>query len=68
MIAKAHRLFIVKVTDNVPDKASGRTRYVPAWVVYRSAPRGERPVRIGKRRDPGALLHFVRKLTGETHA
>jgi len=54
MLAKAHGLFIVEVTE----------KKGPAYVVYRRSPvRGERSIRLGRRADPGALLHFVRKLT-----
>jgi hypothetical protein len=64
-LAKQHGLFITEVTDDVYDFDIGRMRYVPAWVVYRSAPKGCRPIRIGKRRNPRALLAFVKKLIGE---
>jgi hypothetical protein len=64
-LAKQHGLFITQVTDDVYDHALNCKRFVPAWVVYRSAPKGCRPIRIGKRRNPRALLAFVKKLIGE---
>ena len=54
MIAKDHRLFIVEVAEKTGS----------AFVVYRkSAIPGQRATRLGRRRDPGALLHLVRQLT-----
>lgn len=60
LIAKQHRLLITEVSE--PDRQNPR-RYVPAWVVYRSH------VRLGRRRDPAALLRFVKLLVKEpSHA
>jgi hypothetical protein len=54
MIAKDHGLFIVDVTE----------KKGTAYVVYRrSTVPGGKGIRLGRRADPGALLHFVRKLT-----
>lgn len=61
-LAKLHGLFIVDVTDDIFDKALNVWRYVPAWVVYRKGANGSRGVRLGRRRDPAALLRFVRTL------
>jgi hypothetical protein len=58
-LARAHRLFIVEVSDRV------RGKYVRGWVVYRKTGEGCRPARLGRRRDPAALLGFVRLLTAE---
>src|SRR5260221_5787378 len=55
-------LFITQVTDHVYDKALGCSRYVQAWVVYRKAPKGCRPSRLGKKRDPVQLLSFIKTL------
>lgn len=57
-IAAAHHLFIVEVHDKEVD------RYVTAYVVYREDANGGRGIRIGKRRDPSALLHLVRASAG----
>jgi hypothetical protein len=54
IIAKAHRLYIVTVAE------ASRS----AYVVYRKNPTPGAPgIRLGRRSDPGALLHFIRKLT-----
>jgi hypothetical protein len=63
-LAKAHRLRIVDVHDRVVE-ADGLVRWAPAFVVYRAAP-GEKGTRLGRRRDPAALLRFVRQLIGDT--
>jgi hypothetical protein len=52
-------LFVVEVSDRV------RGKYVRGWVVYRKTGEGCRPARLGRRRDPAALLGFVRLLTAE---
>lgn len=57
-IAKAHHLFIVEVHDKDGD------RYITAYVIYREDANGGRGIRIGKRRDPSALLHLVRTCAG----
>lgn len=57
-IAEAHHLFIVEVRDKVGDE------YYTAYVVYRRNPEGGRGTRIGKRRNPSALLHLVRTCAG----
>lgn len=61
-LAKAHRLRVVDVHEKKVE--AGLVRWVPAWVVYRAAP-GERGTRLGRRRDPAALLRFIRHLIGE---
>lgn len=49
-IAKQHRLFIVPVADG--------------FVVYReNTVKGERAIRLGRRKDSAALLSFVKRLT-----
>jgi hypothetical protein len=69
VLCQQHRLFIVAKRDWIFDKNEGRHRDVPVWIVYRKAAgEGCRPLRLGKRRDPDAVLRFVRKLTqGENH-
>jgi hypothetical protein len=62
-LAKAHGLRIVDVHERVKEP-DGLVRWVPAFVVYRAAP-GEKGTRLGRRRDPVALLRFVRQLVGE---
>lgn len=62
-LAKDHRLRVVDVHEKKLE--DGRTRWVPAWVVYRAAP-GERGQRLGRRQDPAALLRFIRQLIGDT--
>lgn len=62
-LAKAHRLRVVDVHEKKVE--AGLVRWVPAWVVYRAAP-GGRGTRLGRRRDPAALLHFIRQLIGGT--
>jgi hypothetical protein len=63
-LAKAHRLRIVDVHERV-EEPDGLVRWVPAFVVYRAMP-GEKGTRLGRRRDPAALLRFVRQLIGDT--
>jgi hypothetical protein len=62
-LAQTHRLRIVDVHDRVVEP-DGLVRWVPAFVVYRAAP-GEKGTRLGRRRDPAALLRYVRQLIGE---
>ena len=61
-LAKAHRLFIIERHDYVYDKKRYERRYVTVWIVYRRLGEGVRPARLGKRRDPAALLRYVRTL------
>lgn len=60
-LARAHRLRVVDVREKKVE--AGLVRWVPSWVVYRGA-FGERGARLGRRRDPTALLRFVRQLVG----
>jgi hypothetical protein len=62
-LAKAHGLRVVDVHERSIE-ADGLVRWVPAFVVYRAAPE-EKGTRLGRRRDPAALLRFVRQLIGE---
>lgn len=62
-LAKDHRLRVVDVHEKKLE--DGRERWLPAWVVYRAAP-GERGTRVGRRRDPVALLRFIRQLIGDS--
>lgn len=64
-LAKAHRLRVVDVRERKIED-DGLVRWLPAWVVYRCLAPGEKGIRLGRRRDPGALLRFVRQLIGET--
>lgn len=61
-LCRNHGLFIAEKTDRVFDRKRGTHRVVTVWIVYRKTGEGSRPVRLGKRRDPGELLRFVRKL------
>lgn len=66
-IADAHQLcegrglFILAVSDNFYDKKLGCRRSVQAWVVYRGK-KGQHAARLGRRRNPRALLSYVRTL------
>jgi hypothetical protein len=62
-LCRPHGLFIIEKCDWIFDKKEGRHRDVPAWIVYRKTGEGCRPMRLGKRRDPDAVLRFIRKLT-----
>jgi len=62
-LAKAHRLFIVERHDRVYDREACRYVQFTIWIVYRRAAAGcDRGVRLGKRRNPAALLRFIRQL------
>lgn len=63
-LCKKHGLFFTEVIDVVFDKKLGVNRPVKGWVVYRAGAPGERPIRLGRRRKPRALLAFVKQLTG----
>lgn len=57
-IAAANHLHIVEVEDMV------KLQPVTAYVVYRQAINGSPSQRLGKRRSPAALLHFVKTCAG----
>lgn len=59
-LAKAHNMFIVEVQDTI------NRELVTAYVVYRNAINGSPRQRLGKRRDPAALLRFVKDCVGVT--
>lgn len=54
-------LVIEESSYNFFDKVLGCWRFPPCWKVYRKLPGGRRTF-LGQRRDPAALLRFVRKL------
>lgn len=64
LLAEAHRLRIVPVSQRIGFDELRRPIYGPAYVVYRKGAPGCGGVRLGRRRDPRELLAFVRKLTG----
>lgn len=52
-------MFIAKVDELRDRKIPGE--FVCAYVLYRRAPHeGARPIRLGRRRDPSALLQLVK--------
>jgi len=57
-LAEAHHLFIVEVHDTI------HQQQVTAYVLYRRGINGGRGVRLGKRRDPAALLRLVKTSAG----
>lgn len=60
-LCRSHGLFIVEKRDRIYDRRELVHREVTVWIVYRElAGRGR--TRLGKRRDPAALLRFVRSL------
>jgi hypothetical protein len=54
-------LFIVKKSDRVGYDALRRPIYGDVWILYRGSPGKPGVARLGRRRDPAALLRLVRK-------
>lgn len=57
-LAEAHNMFVVEVHDMIDRQP------VTAYVVYRNAINGSPRQRLGKRRDPRALLDLVKHAAG----
>lgn len=58
-LCRQHGLFIVEKRDRIYDRRELVHREVTVWIVYRELAAGGR-TRLGKRRDPAAVLRFVR--------
>jgi hypothetical protein len=54
-------IYFKRDTDNVWDASINNYRYPPCWKVFRKLP-GGRSTYLGKRRDPAALLRYIRSL------